>query len=43
VRGADIFSFSLRKLKMMLTGKQRTDSYQNVCEALGLLLKPLRP
>jgi hypothetical protein len=43
VRGADIFSFSLRKLKMMLTGKQRTDSYQNVCEALGPLLKPLRP
>jgi hypothetical protein len=43
VRGADIVSFSLRKLKMLLTGKQRTDSYQNVCEALGLLLKPLRP
>jgi N-acetylglucosaminyl-diphospho-decaprenol L-rhamnosyltransferase len=43
VRGADIVSFSLRKLKMLLTGKQRTDTYQNVSEALGLLLKPLRP
>lgn len=43
VRGVDILAFSLRKLKMLLTGKSGTETYRNVSDALGLLVKPLRP
>ncbi len=43
VRAGDIAAFGVRKLKMRLTGKTRTDTYRNVSEALGLLVKPLRP
>lgn len=43
VRAGDILAFGVRKLKMLLTGKTQTDSYRNVSDALGLLLKPLRP
>jgi GT2 family glycosyltransferase len=43
VRAADIAAFGVRKLKMLLTGKSNTETYRNVSDALGLLLKPLRP
>jgi hypothetical protein len=43
VRAADVMAFGTRKLKMLLTGKSKTDTYRNVSDALGLLLKPLRP
>ena len=43
VRGADIFAFGVRKVKMLLTGKSGTENYRNVSDALELLLKPLEP
>jgi GT2 family glycosyltransferase len=43
VRAGDIAAFGVRKTKMILTGKSKTDNYRNVSDALGLLLKPLRP
>jgi GT2 family glycosyltransferase len=43
LRLADITYLGTRKLKMLLTGRSNTDSYRNVSDALGLLLKPLRP
>jgi GT2 family glycosyltransferase len=43
VRAADVMALGTRKLKMLLTGKSNTDTYRNVSDALGLLLKPLRP
>jgi len=43
VRSGDIAAFLVRKLKMLLTGKTGTDTYRNVSDSLGLLLKPLRP
>lgn len=43
VRAADILAFGLRKTKMFLSGKRRTETYKTVSDALVLLLKPLRP
>ena len=43
VRAGDIAAFGVRKLKMRLTGKTKTDNYRTVSDALGLLLRPLRP
>jgi GT2 family glycosyltransferase len=44
VRLCDIVALSLRKTKMFLTGKRRSDPdrYKNVSDALAILLKPLR-
>ena len=42
VRGCDILALSLRKLKMFLTGKRRTERYQTVSDALSILIRPLR-
>lgn len=44
VRACDITALGLRKLKMLLTGKRRSDPdrYKNVSDALAILLKPLR-
>jgi GT2 family glycosyltransferase len=41
VRGADILAFTLRKTKMWLCGRRRTEHYRDVSEALALLLRPL--
>ena len=43
VRAGDIAAFGVRKLKMLLTGKTQSDTYRNVSDALGMLLKPLKP
>jgi GT2 family glycosyltransferase len=43
VRLADIAAFSLRKIKMLLCGKRRSDGYHDASDALRLLLRPLRP
>lgn len=42
VRAADVAALGLRKAKMLLTGKRRTDRYKDVSNALTTLLRPLR-
>jgi hypothetical protein len=44
VRMCDIVALSLRKTKMLLTGRRRSepDRYQTISEALSMLLRPLR-
>ena len=44
VRGCDIAAMALRKAKMLITGKRRSDPdrYRNVSDALSLLCRPLR-
>jgi hypothetical protein len=44
VRGCDIAALAMKKAKMVLTGKRRSDPdrYKNVSDALSILLKPLR-
>jgi GT2 family glycosyltransferase len=44
VRACDITAFALRKCKMFLTGKRRSDPdrYKSVSDALAILIRPLR-
>jgi GT2 family glycosyltransferase len=44
VRGCDIVALGLKKMKMLITGKRRSDPdrYKNVSDALAILLRPLR-
>jgi N-acetylglucosaminyl-diphospho-decaprenol L-rhamnosyltransferase len=42
VRACDVTALALRKAKLLLAGKRRTDRYRDVSDALSLLLRPLR-
>jgi N-acetylglucosaminyl-diphospho-decaprenol L-rhamnosyltransferase len=44
VRLCDILALAMKKIKMFITGKRRSDPdrYKNVSDALSILLKPLR-
>jgi GT2 family glycosyltransferase len=42
VRACDILALSLRKIRMLITGKRDSDRYRSVSDALGMLIKPLR-
>ncbi|HSI33544.1 MAG: glycosyltransferase family 2 protein [Phycisphaerae bacterium] len=44
IRGCDVLALGLKKAKMLITGKRRSDPdrYKNVSDALAMLLKPLR-
>lgn len=44
VRFCDILALAMKKMKMFVSGKRRTDPdrYKNVSDALAILLKPLR-